>query len=399
MHSRTGIVLSGGGARGAYEVGVVAGIMDVLRPSKLERAPFEIFTGTSVGAINSAWLASHAHRPDMDISGLVAEWEGLRLRKHLRLDPMGILAGRRLRPWLSKLRGDEVGRVGRSLLDPRALEELVARAIPYKQLHQNVDTGVVRALVVASLGVEDGITTMFAEVAPGAHFATSKDPRRRARPTRIDSRHVLASSAIPLIFPAREIDGRYFCDGGLRFNTPIAPAIRCGAERLVIISLRSETKPDAESRELALQAYPNPVFLIGKILDALLLDPVNYDLQVLDRFNRMIDTLEEVLGEGEMERVQNVIQESRGAPYKKVERLVFHPSEDIGRMAAARAHELRMTHISPHLFSGDLALEPGFQADLLSFVLFDGEFATRLVALGRNDAHARAADIHEFFDV
>ena len=335
----------------------------------------------------------------MDISGLVAEWEGLRLRKHLRLDPMGILAGRRLRPWLSKLRGDEVGRVGRSLLDPRALEELVARAIPYKQLHHNVDTGVVRALVVASLGVEDGITTMFAEVAPGAHFATSKDPRRRARPTRIDSRHVLASSAIPLIFPAREIDGRYFCDGGLRFNTPIAPAIRCGAERLVIISLRSETKPDAESRELALQAYPNPVFLIGKILDALLLDPVNYDLQVLDRFNRMIDTLEEVLGDGEMERVQSVIQESRGAPYKKVERLVFHPSEDIGRMAAARAHELRMTHISPHLFSGDLTLEPGFQADLLSFVLFDGEFATRLVALGRKDAHARAKDIHKFFDV
>ena len=151
--------------------------------------------------------------------------------------------------------------------------------------------------------------------------------------------------------------------------------------------------------ELALQAYPNPVFLIGKILDALLLDPVNYDLQVLDRFNRMISTLEEVLGDKEMERVQGVIRESRGAPYQKVERLVFHPSEDIGRMAAARAHELRLTHISPHIFSGDLTLEPGFQADLLSFVLFDGEFATRLVALGRKDAHSKAEAIHRFFDV
>src|SRR5690606_21988536 len=142
------------------------------------------------------------------------------------------------------------------------------------------------------------------------------------------------------IFPAREIDGRYFCDGGLRFNTPIAPAIRCGAERLVIISLRSETKPDAAARERAPPADPNPVFLVGKILDALLLDPVNYDLQVLDRFNRMISTLDDVLGEGEMERVQSVIQESRGAPYKKVNRLVFYPSEDIGCMAAKRAHEL-----------------------------------------------------------
>lgn len=398
MHSRTGIVLSGGGARGAYEVGVVAGIMDVLRPARLSRAPFEIFTGTSVGAINSSWLASHAHRPDMDISGLVAEWEGLRLRKHLRFDPLGVLAGRRLRPLLSKLRRDEVGRVGRSFLDPRALEELVSRAIPFKQLHRNVDTGIVRSLVVASLGVEDGVTTMFAEIAPGAEFARSKDPRRRVMPARIDSRHVLASSAIPLIYPAREIDGRYFCDGGLRFNTPIAPALRCGAERLVVISLRSETRPDAESRQEALQAYPNPVFLIGKILDALLLDPVNYDLQVMDRFNRMITTLEDVLGPTEMDRVQSVIKESRGAPYKKVNRLVFYPSEDIGRMAAARAHELRMTHVSPHIFSGDLRLEPGFQADLLSFVLFDGEFASRLVALGRKDALARAGEIHRFFD-
>ncbi|MCA9573983.1 MAG: patatin-like phospholipase family protein [Sandaracinaceae bacterium] len=398
MHSRTGIVLSGGGARGAYEVGVVAGIMDVLQPRRLSRAPFEIFTGTSVGAINSAWLASHAHRPDMDISGLVGEWEGLRLSKHLRFDPMGLLAGRRLRPLLSKLRRDDVGRVGRSFLDPRALEELVGRAIPFKQLHRNVDSGIVRSLVVASLGVEDGVTTMFSEIAPGAEFARSKDPRRRVLPSRIDARHVLASSAIPLIYPAREIDGRYFCDGGLRFNTPIAPALRCGAERLVVISLRSEARPDAEARQQALQAYPNPVFLIGKILNALLLDPVNYDLQVMDRFNRMIATLEDVLGETEMTRVQKVIKESRGAPYKKVNRLVFYPSEDIGRLAAARAHELRTTHLSPHIFSGDLKLEPGFQADLLSFVLFDGEFASRLVALGRRDAHARAAAIHRFFD-
>ena len=398
MHLRTGIVLSGGGARGAYEVGVVAGIMDVLRPSKLARAPFEIFTGTSVGAINSAWLASHAHRPDMDIGGLVNEWESLSLRKHLRFDPLGMLASRRLRPLLSKLRRDDVGRVGRSFLDPRALEELVERAIPFKQLHRNVDNGIVRALVVASLGVEDGVTTMFSEIAPGAEFATSHDPRRRVQPARINARHVLASSAIPLIYPAREIDGRYFCDGGLRFNTPIAPALRCGAERLVIISLRSEARPTAIEREQALQAYPNPMFLIGKVLNALLLDPVNYDLQVMDRFNRVISTLEDVLSQEELEHVQKVIKEARGASYKKVNRLVFHPSEDIGCMAAMRAHELRRTHISPHIFSGDLTLEPGFQADLLSFVLFDGEFARRLVALGRHDAVSRASEVQRFFD-
>jgi NTE family protein len=151
-------------------------------------------------------------------------------------------------------------------------------------------------------------------------------------------------------------------------------------------------------RKAALQAYPNPVFLLGKILNALMLDPVNYDLQVMDRFNRIVGTLEEVLGDEEMARVQKVITETRGAPYKKVDRLLFNPSADIGCMAAERAQELRMTHLSPRLFSGDLSLEPGFQADLLSFVLFDGEFARRLVALGRADAAARADEIHAFFD-
>ena len=210
----------------------------------------------------------------------------------------------------------------------------------------------------------------------------------------------MASSAIPLIFPAREIDGRYFCDGGLRFNTPIAPAIRCGAERLVIISLRNEhDAPTAQEREQARAAYPNPFFLVGKVLDALLLDPVNYDLQVLDRFNRMLATLEEVLADDEMARVQRVVQESRGAPYRKVERLVFRPSADIGCMAARRAQELRHRNLAPRfLSSGDLGNEPGFQADLLSFVLFDGEFARRLIALGRTDAMARADEIRAFFD-
>ncbi|MBK7778790.1 MAG: hypothetical protein IPI43_32540 [Sandaracinaceae bacterium] len=139
------------------------------------------------------------------------------------------------------------------------------------------------------------------------------------------------------------------------------------------------------------------MFLIGKILDALLLDLRNYDLQVLDRFNRMIDTLEEVLCDGEMERSRTSSRSLRGALLQ--EGGAPNPSLRGHRPHGGGAIELRMMHISPHLFSGDLALEPGFQADLLSFVLFDGEFATRLVALGRHDAHARAKDIHKFFDV
>jgi len=139
---RTGVVLSGGGARGAYEAGVIAGIVDILGGQGRERAPFSIFTGTSVGAINATWLAAHADRPDMNVSGLLERWRSLELREHLRISPMRFL-------WPS--RSGE--RLGRSFIDPRALEELVQTQIPFRRLHDNIDKGIVEALVVAALNI------------------------------------------------------------------------------------------------------------------------------------------------------------------------------------------------------------------------------------------------------
>ncbi len=147
----TGIVLSGGGARGAYEAGVVAGMVEVLARHGASRAPFDVFTGTSVGAINATWLATHADRPDMHVEGLLAHWRGLELSKHLSLDPLRFVLGARLGARLARLRGEGDERWGRSLLDPRALEALVETGIPYPRLHDNVQKGIVRALIVAAL--------------------------------------------------------------------------------------------------------------------------------------------------------------------------------------------------------------------------------------------------------
>jgi NTE family protein len=190
-------VLSGGGARGAYEAGVIAGIVEILAHQGRQRAPFSIFTGASVGAINATWLAAHADRPDMNVSGLLELWRSLDLREHLRISPM-----RFLRPSRS---GEQLGR---SLMDPRALEDLVRKQIPFGRLHDNVDKGVVQALVVAALNIASTKTTMFAEVAPTARFIPSRDPRRQGSLTRIECGHVLASAAIPLLFPARRIGSR-----------------------------------------------------------------------------------------------------------------------------------------------------------------------------------------------
>lgn len=401
MSADIAIVLSGGGARGAYEAGVVAGIVDVLSERKPRRAPFSIFTGTSVGAINAAWLAAHADRPDMDVEGLLAHWRELDLGRHLSLDPLRFLAGPRLGRRLARWRGEGDERWGRSLLDPRALEELVERAVPYDRLHRNVDRGDVHALMVAALEISTARTTVFAELAPDARFVPSKDPRRIGREARIDARHVLASAAIPLLFPSRRIGDRYYADGGVRFNTPIAPAIRSGADKLVVISLlypmASHAPPGSPEAEAHVAAYPSPVFLLGKVLNALLLDPVAYDLQVLERLNTLLHTLQEALEPHEMERVRDVLTQTRGVPYRELSTLVFRPSQNIGRLAHDHAAQAPTRDVSSFLVRQLADLGADLDADLLSFILFDGRFASALSELGRHDAHARAPEIDAFF--
>lgn len=390
---RTGIVLSGGGARGAYEAGIVAGMMEVLQPT---RAPFDIFCGTSVGALNAAYLAAHADMPDMNAPGLISHWQSLDIDRHLRLDLRGLLGWKQAfsRPEAGIRRRH--GSVGRSLLDPEALAHVVTNHVPWERLHENVGAGVVRALIIAALDIGTGRTTLFSELAPDQRFVPSRDPRRRPSYGPIGASHVLASAAIPMIFPPQLVGDSFYCDGGVRFNTPIAPAIRCGAERLVVISLLGEDELD-ESAMDATDAYSSPFFLLGKVLDALLMDPLRYDLQVLERFNRLVQTVTDVLTPEELLRVQKVVTETRGLPYRQLRTLVFKPSRDIGRMARDRSRDLHASRFSSWMIARAASLGAVWESDLLSFILFDAEFATQLVHLGRHDAVSRAAEIRAFF--
>ncbi len=220
----------------------------------------------------------------------------------------------------------------------------------------------------------------------------------------IEAEHVLASAAIPFLFPARRVGRAYYADGGLRFNTPIAPAIRAGADKLVVISLRHEPPmrlAGSDERGSGVEQYPSLVFLLGKIFNALLLDPVAYDLQILDRFNRLMESLGAVLTADEWARVEHVLVESRGAPYRKIETLVFAPSENIGIAAGdyLRMHRARASigRFYEWLLGKAANVGATWEADLASFLLFDGEFARRLIDLGRRDAVAQADAIRAFF--
>jgi NTE family protein len=398
-----GLVLSGGGARGAYEVGVLSGLCEALGRQAPDPPLFRIVAGTSVGAINGAWVVANAHCGHHQVDRLAGYWRELRLKEHLRVDLLGLLA------WTSPLRlsrklrrGDLSERFGRSVLDPTALEALVERAIDWRSLHLNIDSGAVRAFVVAALHIGTGVTTLFTELAPGAVFHPSRHPRRVAKYGRIMSEHVLASAAIPALFPARRIGRSYFVDGGLRFNTPIAPAIRSGADRLVVISLRPKTEQSLDVDAAGVtESYPSPVFLLGKLLNALLIDPVDYDLEVLDGFNRVMEVLDATLSPSDRARFDEVLVRERGMSYRTIDTLVFEPSQSISMLAGLHLREhggtWEMGRFYEWLLSRAALTEATWEADLASYLLFDGSWAERLIELGRADALARRDEIREFF--
>jgi NTE family protein len=396
----TALVLSGGGMRGAYEVGVVAGLVEVLDFEPDETAPFNVFAGTSVGAINASYFAANADAHDHRVERLVDTWQSLRLDDHARVRPLG------LAPLPDAFRRFAKSAVlGKSLLDTRAVEVLVRRTVDWDRMHANVDAGIVRAVMVAALHVVSGRTTVFTEGAPGVRIENTRDERRVSAFERITADHVLASAAIPLLFPTRKLGDHYYCDGGLRFNTPIAPAIRAGAERMVVVSVRHQrTQRELAAVEAADHEQMqdlSPVFLVGKLLNALLLDPVQYDLQVLDRLNQMMEILEETLSPEDLERVHRVWVRHRGTAYRRIKTLTFTPSRDLGRLAAEYIRKsLKLKDLKPiarYLLERASREGPEAEADWASYMLFDGGFAHELIEVGKADARARAQEIREFF--
>jgi NTE family protein len=388
---RVALVLSGGGVRGAYEAGVLAGIFEALGLQPSDRCPFDIFAGTSVGAINAAFMVANAHRGDAAIQELCDIWRNLTPSMHLRLN-------------VRRSSGDSLiprrGILGRSFIDARPLELLVRRSADWDQLNANIDSGLASALLIAAFDIGAGRTTVFAQLAPGMDYEPTQNPLRRTLKTQVTADHILASAAIPLLFPARKIGERYYCDGGVRFNTPMAPAIRAGADKLVVISLQ---RPEGEEEEHVLDDYPSSALIAGKLLNSLLLDPFRHDMAILARFNRLMQVLEDTLTPQEMERIQQLLEGMRGARYRRLGSLLFEPSDDIGRLAGE--------HLRNNLDGWNLSSIPRFllrrasredatwEADWAAYLLFDGSFAAELIELGLSDARGRRDEIRDFFAI
>jgi len=404
----TGLVLSGGGARGAYEAGIIRYIRDELPPKVRAHVRFEIICGTSVGAINACFLAANAHQPEIQGRAMAQVWERLRIEgvykigwKELSRIPAFIL-GSRGRGQLDDVVGP--GRLG-GLLNTSPLEGLVKRGLRWNNIAQNLLTGDLFAVAVNATHIGSGKTHTFVQRRGGGLPPWSTDPSVEARAVTIGPQHPLASAAIPWIFPAVDIDGDVYCDGGLKLNTPISPALRLGADRILVIGLQAEKRhKEPAVVEHNVEQFPSATFLLGKILNALLLDKTEYDLNRLERFNAILDAGTSAFGDSFADALGDAISPMRGTPYRRVDALMVRPLEDIAIVAskharmgsvAARAGGVIGPLIRRIADSGDDASA----GDLLSYLLFDGEYAADLVKMGMRDADAMRDRLIQFFDV
>ncbi|GAC1345886.1 MAG: patatin-like phospholipase family protein [Myxococcales bacterium] len=392
------LVLSGGGARGAYEAGIARYVLGELLPRLPPAARPRIFCGTSVGAINACALAAHANAPGNGARLLRQEWQGLRLSDVFRLG-WGDMAS--LARWMF---GAPSKDGMRSLLDAAPLAELVRRTIRWRALHQNVADGSVAGVCISATDVESGHSTLFVE-AGQAESPPSPDGFVDWIPSRLTPQHALASAAIPILFPTVRVAGRVYSDGGLRQNTPLAPALRLGADRMLVVGLRAAPGRPSRTRQERDDQHKlsSPLFLFGKLLDALLLDRVENDLANLRRVNLALRALKPALAAAPMPiPVAQALEAAGGAGLREVASVLLRPSQDLGKLASdvLQAPDVRERLSGPAGYLlrklSENAEATGEPSDVLSYLFFDGEYADELIALGERDARAREEELATF---
>jgi NTE family protein len=369
-----GLILTGGGARAAYQVGVLRALSEFL--PREARTPFPIICGTSAGAINAAVLAVNADDFRRGVRRLVTVWKNFHAHQVYRADAGGALWNSSR--WVfAALTGGVFTHQPVSLLDNSPLTDLLRRRLDFTAIQRCIDAGHLDAFSVTCSGYTSGQSVTFYQGRPGLQ------PWQRARrigvAMPIAAEHLIASSALPFIFPPIRINREYFGDGSMRQIAPISPALHLGAERLFVIGVGRQLQPLPE--RVKTRTYPSLAQIAGHALNSIFLDSLEVDLERLQRINRTIETIpKEVLARIEY-------------PLHHIDFRVLSPTEELEKIAARHAEELPTPIRTLLYFVGGLKRSG---SNLLSYLLFEKAYCRALILLGYRDTMARKDDLLAF---
>jgi NTE family protein len=374
----TALVLTGGGARAAYQVGVLVALKEILagQPGN----PFPIICGTSAGAINAAAIASHCHHFATAVDQLRLVWEHFEAEQVYRADAVGVAMNSAR--WLGHfLFGAFVKRGGRpvSLFDNRPLAGLLHRRIDFSGIERAIADGHLEAVSITCSGYASGQSCSFFEGAP--HHVSWKRAQRVGIRSKLTANHLLASSAIPFIFPPVKLNREYFGDGSMRQLAPVSPALHLGARRvLVVATAKIRLDPPPRTRS---DSYPSLAEIGGHAMRSIFLDNLALDVELLERINQTVNLIEP-------DRLA-----AAGLAMRHVDVLVLTPSEPLDALAPQYLHNLPLP-IRFMLRSIGAMRKGG--AHLASYLLFEHQYCQRLIELGYQDTLRRRDEVAAFLE-
>jgi NTE family protein len=371
---KSGIVLAGGGARAAYQVGVLQAIKEILPDPKIN--PFQIICGTSAGAVNAGALAVYADDFGHAVDNLLAVWRAFEPRHVYRSDFPGVVANSS--KWFAGfLFGAFLKNKRISLLDNRPLEGLLGRRLDFSRIEKNIAAGALDAVAMTCSGYTSGQSCSFFEA--GETFEGWQRSQRIGIKTRLSVEHMMASSAIPFLFPAYKLNREFFGDGSMRQIAPVSPALHLGSDRVVVVGtarIRNE-EPERTRGDL----YPTLAQVAGHVMNSIFLDSLAVDLERLERINRTISA------------VPAETLKKMGVSLHHVDVLVLTPSEPLDAIAVKHVRSLPWT--IRFLLRSIGAMRRG-GANLASYLLFENGYCNELIKLGYDDTMKRREEVEAF---
>lgn len=375
--SKVGLVLTGGGARAAYQVGVLRAIAEMLPDGA--HNPFPVICGTSAGAINAASLAVSAVHFSEGVRELEAVWSNFHVDQIYRSDLIGVL-GNSARCLLSLWSSGSGKQKSSSLLNNAPLEVLLKHRIPFRGIQRSINSGALHALGITAWGYTSGQSVTF--------YQGAKDilPWKRAQrvgvPALIGVKHLVASASIPFIFPATKLNREYFGDGSMRQMAPISPALHLGAERVLIVGVHKVA--DAAPKRMQVTSYPPLAQIAGHVMNSIFVDSLEVDLERLHRINKTIKLIP-----------SKTLKENNSS-LKPVVSMMISPSEEINEIA--QQHAMALPRMMRFLYRMVGAMGPN-GSTLLSYVLFEAPFCQALIDLGYSDTIRQKDEILEFIGI